>query len=652
MDGALKPYPEYRDSGLSWIGRIPAHWEVRRAKGLFREKDVRSMTGDEEVLSVSHLTGITPRSEKNINMFEPESYEGHKLCQSGDLVINTMWAWMGALGISRYEGVVSPSYGVYSPRKDSLLLAGYADYLLRDPCYISEYTCRSTGIRSSRLRLYPDDFLRIPVLCPPPHEQKAIADYLDRKHQEIQLYIQNKQRLIVLLNEDKLAVVSQAVTKGLDINARLKPTDHLLFSDIPDHWQMVKLKNIAKVVLGKMLKSTPSPGEELKFYLRSANVQWFHPDLQDVAEMWFTRDELESYRLHVDDILVSEGGEVGRACIWKAEIPECYIQNSVHKITLTGAVRPLFLLYQLLCLGKGGYFHSIVNRVSIAHLTREKFVDVKFLVPPLEEQDRINHHIKDELSRIDAAINLVQRQIALMQEYRTALISEAVTGGVDVRGVRQTGKVLPLRKRNVHFCRSVLAAEIVDRHQDTPRFGWIKLQKAMILVERHLQLDDIESRPLRAAAGPFDNPMMRSIHAQLEHQKWFKPVKTEMGLEYRPMEKRGEHRKYFDRYWGDKREQFDRLMALVKPMKTEQAEIVATLYMAWNDFMIRGESFDDDRLVDEVLHHWDESKRRISEERWRLAISWMREKGLTPVGFGALTVRGSGTVDDGDDRYE
>jgi hypothetical protein len=239
-----------------------------------------------------------------------------------------------------------------------------------------------------------------------------------------------------------------------------------------------------------------------------------------------------------------------------------------------------------------------------------------------------------------------------MQEYRTALISEVVTGRVDVRGVQQTGKVLPLHRRNVHFCRSVLAAEIVDRHQDTSRFGWIKLQKAMILVERHLQLDEIESRPLRAAAGPFDNAMMRSIHAQLEHQRWFKPVKTEMGHEYRPMEKRGEHRGYFHRYWGDKAERFDRLMALVKPMTTEQAEIVATLYMAWNDFLIRGEPFDDDRLVDEVLHHWDESKQRIAEDRWRRAISWMREKGLTPEGYGAATVKGSETVHDGDDRYE
>jgi hypothetical protein len=188
----------------------------------------------------------------------------------------------------------------------------------------------------------------------------------------------------------------------------------------------------------------------------------------------------------------------------------------------------------------------------------------------------------------------------------------------------------------------VLAAEIVEQHQGTPKFGWIKLQKGVILAERHLRLGEIQSRPQRAAAGPFDNPMMRSIHAQLERLKWFKPIKTDMGYEYQPMEKRGGHRKYFDRYWGDKREQFDQLMATIRPMTTEQAEILATLYMAWNDFLIRGEQVDDDRLIKEVLDNWHASKREISEDRWRSAVHWMRQKGLVPHGFGAATAAENG----------
>jgi type I restriction enzyme, S subunit len=177
----LKPYPEYKDSGLPWLGKIPAHWHERRAKYFFHEVDERSGTGQEELLSVSHLTGVSPRSQKNVTMFKAESYVGHKLCQAGDLVINTMWAWMAALGVARQTGIVSPSYAVYRPIRSNLLLHDFVDHLLRTKPYASEYVCRSTGIRSSRLRLYPEKFLDIPIICPSYEEQEQILSFLQMK---------------------------------------------------------------------------------------------------------------------------------------------------------------------------------------------------------------------------------------------------------------------------------------------------------------------------------------------------------------------------------------------------------------------------------------------------------------------------------------
>lgn len=114
----LAPYPDYKDAGVSWVGSIPAHWPEKRAKYYFKEIDERSQTGDEEMLSVSHITGVTPRSQKNVTMFKAESNVGQKCCQLGDLVINTMWAWMSALGVSNYAGIVSPAYGVYRPKSN------------------------------------------------------------------------------------------------------------------------------------------------------------------------------------------------------------------------------------------------------------------------------------------------------------------------------------------------------------------------------------------------------------------------------------------------------------------------------------------------------------------------------------------------------
>src|SRR5699024_10699140 len=135
----LDPNVKMKDSGVDWIGEIPEHWEVKRAKYLFAEIDERSKDGSEELLSVSHMTGVTPRSEKNVSMFMSEDYTGSKLCKSGDLVINIMWAWMGALGVSRYMGIVSPSYGVFRQKQNQLFHPEYLEFLLKTTKYIEHY---------------------------------------------------------------------------------------------------------------------------------------------------------------------------------------------------------------------------------------------------------------------------------------------------------------------------------------------------------------------------------------------------------------------------------------------------------------------------------------------------------------------------------
>jgi type I restriction enzyme, S subunit len=181
----LRPYPAYKESELRWLERVPSHWDVLRAKCLFSEIDERSVTGKEDLLSVSHIRGVTKRSENNATMFLAKSNRGHKICRPGDLVINTMWAWMGALGVSPHAGLVSPSYGTYRPIGRNALLGGYAHHLLRTPQYVSEYNSCSTGIHASRLRLYPEQFLCIPVLRPPDEEQAAIVQFLNHATRRI-----------------------------------------------------------------------------------------------------------------------------------------------------------------------------------------------------------------------------------------------------------------------------------------------------------------------------------------------------------------------------------------------------------------------------------------------------------------------------------
>ncbi|WP_263351348.1 restriction endonuclease subunit S [Acidicapsa acidisoli] len=206
-----------KPSGIPWVGDIPEHWDIRRAKYIFHEVDERSLDGGEELLSVSHITGVTPRSQKNITMFKAASYSGHKLCQPGDLVVNTMWAWMGALGVSTYSGIISPAYAVYRPHQNQRFVREYIDGLLRSRPYISNILCRSTGVRSSRLRMYPEEFFRLPIILPPFSEQQRIVESIGVKSAGVNKSIARLEREIELLQELKTSLVNDVVTGKVDV---------------------------------------------------------------------------------------------------------------------------------------------------------------------------------------------------------------------------------------------------------------------------------------------------------------------------------------------------------------------------------------------------------------------------------------------------
>lgn len=201
------------DSGVAWIGHIPSHWYVKRAKFLFREIDERSANGEEELLSVSHMTGVTPRSEKtNVYMFMAEDYSGSKLCRPNDLVFNIMWAWMGALGVSDRVGIVSPSYGVYRQLKEGTFNNWYLEHLLRSTLYVAEYNKRSTGLHSSRLRLYSHMLFDMELGFPPREEQDEIERETKKQVSQANAVITSVRSEIEKLAELRSSLVASVVT--------------------------------------------------------------------------------------------------------------------------------------------------------------------------------------------------------------------------------------------------------------------------------------------------------------------------------------------------------------------------------------------------------------------------------------------------------
>jgi type I restriction enzyme S subunit len=211
----LDPQAPLRESGVPWLDTIPAHWRIERARWLFRERDQRSLTGEEELLTVSHITGVTPRSEKDVNMFEAETTEGYKICAARDLVINTLWAWMGAMGVARVDGIVSPAYNVYEPGPQ--LEPGYVDALVRLPVFAQEVTRYSKGVWSSRLRLYPEGFFETVLPVPPVEEQADIVAFIAAETARLDGLSAATERTIALLKERRAALIAAAVTGAIDL---------------------------------------------------------------------------------------------------------------------------------------------------------------------------------------------------------------------------------------------------------------------------------------------------------------------------------------------------------------------------------------------------------------------------------------------------
>jgi len=220
----LNPAASMKDSGVEWLGQVPEHWDVVRSKTVFNDQDNRSVSGDEELLTVSHLTGVTLRSEKDVNMFQAESLVGYKLCEKEDFVVNTMWAWMGAMGVSFTSGIVSPSYNVYRVNK-SCLHASYLELLCRTPEFVSVVTSRSKGIWSSRLRIYPESLYEIRLSLPPLNEQKNIVKYVTQQTGNYAYLIDKADKGIRLMQERRTALISAAVTGKIDLRGWTPPVE-------------------------------------------------------------------------------------------------------------------------------------------------------------------------------------------------------------------------------------------------------------------------------------------------------------------------------------------------------------------------------------------------------------------------------------------
>ena len=433
-----KAYPEYRDSGVEWLGEAPAQWATIPVGRLY-VRTKRTGHADKELLSVYRDHGVVPTSSRDDNNNKPsEDLTAYQLVEPNNLVMNKMKAWQGSIAISEHEGIVSPAYFVYQPNAEMFDVAvpKYIHYLLRHPIYIAQYLRQSKGIRVNQWDLDPDEFKKIELLLPRKEEQKKIIAFLDHEIAKIDALIERQQRLIELLKEKRQAVISHAVTKGLDPNAPLKDSGVEWADTVPAHWRVSKLSYHASVSNG----ATPSR-DNLLFW-ENGTIGWLNSskvndEVIEEADQFIT--ELAFLKTSVKPVekgdlvmaITGEGQTRGRVAI-------CNISATINQHLAAISIYDSRLNYQFLCLWLEGNYERIRYESEGAGSTKGAITCSEIgafpvVVPPAEEQDAIIDYVNKRKREFDRLVHKAISAIELMQERRTALISAAVTGKIDVR---------------------------------------------------------------------------------------------------------------------------------------------------------------------------------------------------------------------------
>ena len=430
----MKRYESYKDSSVKWLGEIPGHWEVIRLKALLIER-IEKNNNKENLIILSLLKdkGIIPYDEKGaIGNNSKEDLSQYKIARKGDLVINSMNVIIGSVGITQYDGYISPAYYSFKPRGIINLIYYY--YLMTLRSVQQSIRCYSKGIMEIRLRITSNDFLSMPFPFPPKSEQTAIANYLDSVTSKIDKAISQQQKMIDLLNERKQIIIQNAVTKGLDPNAKMKDSGVEWIGEIPENWEVRRLNSIGRFSKGGNISRDQLTEDGkceailygdiyTKYYIKASIIR------NHIKE----KTAMNSVRIKSGDILMTGSGEtkedIGKTIMFDSQI--AYIGGDVI-LFRQNKMDSLFLSYALNSMYAKVYRYKESKGEIVVHIYSNALKSMKIAAPPMNEQSSIVKYLNQHFLQIDESITSCNKMISLLQERKQIIINDVVTGKVKV----------------------------------------------------------------------------------------------------------------------------------------------------------------------------------------------------------------------------
>jgi type I restriction enzyme, S subunit len=417
----MKPYPSYKDSGVKWIGKIPNGWVTEKIKYIFWErKEMNDPVKSNNLISLTLEKGVIPHSEKGTGGNKPkDDISKYKLVYPGDIVLNSMNVIVGSVGLSKYFGVVSPVYYMLIPtdKNDDV---NYFHHMFRGEVFQKSLIGLGNGIlikhsetsgktNTIRMRIPMNKLNQERIPYPTKREQQQISNYLDRKIQQIDELIEKTEQKIELLKEKRTSLINHYVTKGLDPNVEMKDSGVEWVGEIPSGWKFTRLKYLFSLEGGKDPKHIQNEDGEFKIYGTGGEVG-------RGTEFLFDKPSL----------LLGRKGTIDKPFV----VYEPFWISDVMYYTVQKNQMTPYYLWLMFSLVPFDYYRYGSTQPS---MSRVDYENMFFPEPPLQEQQQIVTHLDKETKKIDTLIEKENQRTDLLKEYRQSLISEVVTGKIDVR---------------------------------------------------------------------------------------------------------------------------------------------------------------------------------------------------------------------------
>lgn len=627
---------EMKDSGIEWIGYIPKNWNMSKIGSLYTQRNEKVSDKEYQPLSVT-MQGVLPQLA---SAAKTDDGDNRKLVRVGDFAINSRSDRRGSCGISPLDGSVSLINIILTPR--TTMHPGYYDWLFHTTLFADEFYKWGHGIVADLWTTRWQEMKSICVPVPEYAEQKRISEFLNSECAEIDAVLEKTRASIDEYKKLKQTVITQAVTKGIRGGRPMKDSGESFLHKVPVGWTNSKIKYCA--IFSPLCNTS---------HLTEDSIVTFTP-MECIKNGYFENREAVFASMNSSYTQYQEGDivfakvtpcfENGNIAIMQGLSFEFGFGSSELFVLRPKSINTKFLFYYLQ--------NDIFKQYACATMTGTgglKRVSPSFVrnfpifLPSDSEQADIAEYLDYKCKEIDLLISKKQQYLTEIENYKKSLIYEYATGKKECPAINQNDDVsnaypyfpAPVHASSPRFAQAVLMSKILE--ESSKGMGRVKLEKTLFTIENHIGFN-FDTEYLREAAGPLDASIYECEKIITRRNKWFSMKTSSYGVSYAPTNDVDKYKKYYAKYFSEYNSEIERIIDVFRNYTTEQAEIIATLFAAWNDAIIDKKQFTDDDIVDDVLNNWHESKRRFPRQVWLRAMNEIRKNHIIPKGYGKHTV--------------